>query len=363
MFGVTRPAYYDAAMTPSDIETNVLFNQVTNRFFAYNYTSAPTAAGPYNSNLQPTFASGLPAGTSADLYRGNTNATVVGIDNSTTRQPQAFVYQTVSGVGPFIRLVPSGGWTLKRPDSTGTVFTEASGRLADSAAGGSGFLTNEDSFIQSNTEAIAVAGRFFTNGFNPIDPDGADPDALPDLNANAAAWLADGQNALLLRNRSNRVQGTGGGADVGRGVVLSQALSTTVNVGDMLTLDWLVADRIAALKLADYDVVVRAGGTTIFSANSNSDTSLRPVNDNSLATSNTGNVGQFTSISRSFTATAAGMLEISFGVGGTFAGTANTTAAGGLVALDNIRMSVVPEPMGLALWLAVGGLLGCRRRR
>jgi hypothetical protein len=363
LFGVTRPAYYDATAM-QDIETNVLFDQANSQFFAYNYVTAPGAAPPYNSGLQPAYATGLPAGTAGDLYRGNTNATVVGINSSTTRQPQAFIYQTVGGVGPFIRVVPSGGWTLKRPDAAGTVWTEASGALADSASGGASFLTNEDSFLQSNTESTAIAGRFYTNGLNPIDPDGPDPDNLPDLNANAAAWLADGQNAVLLRNRNNRVQV--GGADAGRGVVLSQTLATSVNAGDIVTLEWLVADRIGALTLNDYDVVVRAGGTTIYSTDSVADKSLRPVNDNALTpNSGLGLTGQFANMSRTFTATAGGLLEISFGSGGLFAGAANSTAGtgDGLVAFDNIRLSVVPEPsvLGLCL-LGLAGLLATRRR-
>jgi hypothetical protein len=95
-----------------------------------------------------------------------------------------------------------------------------------------------------------------------------------------------------------------------------------------------VGDRIGALTLVDYDVVVRVGSTTIFSANSATDNSLRPYNDNGRAGAGSGAPGAFKNVSRTFQSTATGPIEISFGAGGAF------TTTGGLVAFDNIQLSV-----------------------
>jgi hypothetical protein len=337
ILGGPKPIYQDIN---GPVTAYVFEDLTTGNYWAYNYLTAP---GGTNAPPAWTIAA---AHAQDSLYQGNLNALGDFTGPTPERAPQAFIPQVTGGVGPFIGAIPPGGWELYRADSLGNLIIGPSGEFRQSVAnvspGATTNLNNEDTFFQVNTESPANAGRFFSNGVTAWNS--SPPPGMP--TPDAAAWLADGNQVLLIRNRSNRVATSG--PTLGRGVVLTQTLSTAVAPGAEYELKYLVGDRIGALRLVDYDVrLSTTDGNVILSQDSFANTALRPANDDGKATPNTANVGQFTEITLRGTApaNASGNLIVSFGAGGSFAGPANSGTIGGLVALDKIRLTRLMSQM------------------
>lgn len=230
-----------------------------------------------------------------------------------------------------------------------------------------GLFLNSSSFA-----AVVINGSFESEGFSSWLTTGNTavqgalpgvPSISPPAGANHAVLTSGNGNAADVSITAGALEtfldlGVGGlsgaGAGAFRGSGIKQSL-TTVNVGDILTFSWnFLTNENTPSATNDFAFfsVSRVGGGPTAQLLANTNSTFTAINAGTFA-EQTGYQQQ------SFTFTVAGDYTLGFGV-------VNATDQFGSSALlvDNVAITAVPEPTGLASLIVLGGtVLSLRRRR